>query len=255
MKTFLLFLIPLFLPLHLLKAQDTTSTKCPDWGFQGGVGSIFTNFDDLNKILRDNHIAPFDESTFFWSVSLKRNHAGAGKILDTYLGFRRMQGLMETSFGYNPAKAIYTNRTLRSSGLVSGYDFFVVNKEHFRLFPSFDLEFNRTVLKIYEDVPGGISLPNSINSNLRTKKYTTWKLMPGIGLHAEYRIPTFSYYTIIGLSAGYNFDFNSDWNYEDDLPIAFPGFKWSGFQIAFSAGMEIDCQRLQRYIEKHEKEK
>jgi len=252
MKTFLLFTI-LLLPLHFLTAQNPPISNCPDWSIQGGSGGIFTNFDKLNSALSDSYIKPFDENTIFWSILIKRNPTG--KDNGTHIGFRSMQGLRETALQYNPDKAIYTNRTLRSDGLVWGYDFYVVNKERFRLFPSLDFEFNRTVLKIFEEVPVGISLPNTIASNLRTKKFTTWKFMPGVSMHAEYRIPTFSYYTTIGLSAGYNFDFNSDWKYEDDLPVAFPGFKWSGFQLAFTIGMEIDCQRLQWYIDKHGKEK
>jgi hypothetical protein len=253
MKTFLFFILSL-LPLHLLKAQDTTIiSKCPDWSIVAHTGGLLTNFDDLNNTLRENHIKPFDEDPLFWSVLIKRSPAG--KKFDTHIGFRWMRGLRETALDYNPGNSAYTNRTLRSAGLVYGFDFYVVNKERFRLFPSLNIEANRTVLKIYEDVPVGTTLSNSITSGLHTKKYTTWKTMPGLELQAEFLIPIFSYYTTVGLSAGYNLDFNSDWNYEDDLPVAFPGFKWSGFQFAITIGMEIDCQRLQWYIEKDEKKK
>ncbi|HFA51128.1 MAG TPA: hypothetical protein ENJ95_19115 [Bacteroidetes bacterium] len=238
-------------------SQNETAGKKPSFtpSFRASIGGLLLNYDQLNNVLEDNYIATFDGPALNASFVFAKTW-NTKKPFGSYIGLDFLEGFESGKKSLNPNNNSLNARALKGYGLLVGTQYMALRKKYFQLYPSLGVGINRTTFTVFEQIPGGFSLSSTLNSNLVTRKYSSWNTFYDLGINAETRIPLLATIFNIGINAGYRLGPKSNnWNYEDAVNVNFPELSLSGFHFAFVVGYEFSAKRYSDYFDKRKNKK
>lgn len=224
------------LTLGLVLLTSSLASAQLETAFRVGGGISSADYSDLKEPLLSNDIPAPDNLAPAATVNFQMRKVGsrwAGNI-----GFSSSVQSDQTDVNF-PEEEI--NRfELKAMGMSLGVDYFIVDKNGFKLFPGIALLTNQAELNLYKNLPNDRTFASFLSADIESAKfYTYWvTLLPRLNIEFEMKM-TNRTQLVIGLNGSYQLGSPSDWRYStpDDPLLFFSNKIGKGYYAGLSMGI------------------